>query len=76
MKEPSSRTPVMQIVSQICQDRHPEVFTLKNQLKLTLQASKSKMSHGVLLCVLQFSLAVDLSNIDKELHQLNDEFTV
>jgi hypothetical protein len=33
----------MNIVSQICTDRHPEIFDLKENYKLIFSASKSKI---------------------------------
>ena len=54
----------MEIISQICLDRHPEVFNLKNKAKLILSSSKSKNATGLVRALLSRRLLHSWSNID------------
>ncbi|CAF0780632.1 unnamed protein product [Adineta ricciae] len=40
LKTPKTRVPIINIVSQICRDRHPEIFDLKDNYHLIFSASK------------------------------------
>lgn len=76
MKAPSTRTPLTKIISQICQDRHPDVFDLKQNNKLFLSASKSRPSFIIWCNFFQFFGLVDLDSIKTELDQLKQQLQV